>query len=139
MACSEQVQRNRRNFGEHWTVAGNHIINTNSGNVGINVVEPLSRLSIDGELALMSDTIILPCAISMNQLKTIDNTNKRKSIIHLVEDNNCRLFTTCYNGYNRGNDGEIIHPFTHINNTNIQHLGNPNNTFHLCRLQRKTA
>ena len=115
--------------GEHWTVAGNHIINTNSGNVGINVVEPLSRLSIDGELALMSDTIILPCAITMNQLKTIDNTNKRKSIIHLVEDNNCGSLPPAIMAILGGNDGEIIHLFTHINNTNIQHLGNPNNTF----------
>ena len=98
--------------GEHWTVAGNHIINTNSGNVGINVVEPLSRLSIDGELALMSDTIILPCAISMNQLKPL--TTPTKEVSHPFGGRQqLRLFTTCYNGYNRGNDGRNYPPFTH--------------------------
>ncbi len=115
--------------GGQWTSSGNHIYNNNIDNVGINTTEPLSRLSVNGELALLSDTIIVPCAISMNQLKIIDNANKRKSIIHLVEDDNCGSLPPYIMTIKGGNDGEIIHLFTHINNTNIIHLGNPNNTF----------
>lgn len=115
--------------GGQWTGNGDHIYNTNTDNVGINTTEPLSRLSVNGELALLSDTIIVPCAISMNQLKIIDNANKRKSIIHLVEDENCGSLPPSIMTIKGGNDGEIIHLFTHINNTNIIHLGNPNNTF----------
>ena len=77
---------------------------------------------------LMSDTIILPLCYYYESVKTIDNTNKGKSIIHLVEDNNCGSLPPAIMAI-LGNDGEIIHLFTHINNTNIQHLGNPNNTF----------
>lgn len=115
--------------GGQWTSNGNHIYNNNTDNVGINTTEPLSRLSIDGELALLSDTIILPCAISMNQLRIIDNANKRKSIIHLVEDSNCGALPPSIMAIKGGNDGEIIHLFTHINNTQVIHLGNASNAF----------
>lgn len=118
------------NFGSgNWSLSGNDIYNGNVGNVGINTTTPLSNLSVNGELALLSDTVIVNCATSMNFNLNIDNTIKRKSIIHIVENPNCFSISPNLKTITGGNDGEIIHIITHLNYTNIHHLGNPNSSF----------
>ncbi len=118
------------NFGSgNWTLSGDDISNSNNGNVGIGDANPISKLSINGELALISDTVIVNCATSMNFNTNIDNNAKRKSIIHIVENPNCLSISPNVKTITGGNDGEIIYIFTHLNNTKIYHLGNPNNDF----------
>lgn len=118
------------NFGSgNWSLSGNDIYNANVGNVGINTTTPMSNLSVNGELALLSDTVIVNCATSMNFNLNIDNTIKRKSVIHILENPTCVSISPNLKTITGGNDGEIIHIITHLNYTNIHHLGNPNTSF----------
>jgi hypothetical protein len=115
------------NFGSgNWSLSGDDIYNANIGNVGVGTNTPLSKLSINGELALMSDTIMVNCATSMNFNLNIDNNLKRKSVIHLIENPSCYPISPNLKTISGGNDGEIIHLITHLNYTTIHHLGNPN-------------
>lgn len=118
------------NFGSgNWVLNVNDMYNGNSGNVGIGNANPLSKLVVDGDLALISDTVYAHCAISMNFTLNIDNAVKRKSVFHIIEDPACTPISPSIKTITGGNDGEVIHLFTHINNTAITHLGNPNSGF----------
>lgn len=116
------------NFGSgNWSLNGNDIYNGNVGNVGINTATPMTSLQVNGNLSLVSDTVIAPCFTlippSMNNDILIDNTLKKKSVFHIVKDTSCTTFLSPeFIGLIGGTDGQIVTIFTHMNYTQVKHL-----------------
>lgn len=108
--------------GDSWDINGTDISNSNSGKVGIGTNTPTAQLTINGNLALLSDTVKVDCNILPTKM-LIDIIAKPKSIFHIINDG-C-LFTPLppvIVGLSGGSDGKIVTLITHMNGTQIQHL-----------------
>jgi hypothetical protein len=106
-----------------WTPNANDIYNINSGNVGIGTISPTAKLTVNGNLALQSDTIRVSCAFLPPPNMVIDNLAKNKSVLHIVADG-CGIFyyTPTIVGLTGGADGKIVSLVSHVNNMQIHHL-----------------
>ncbi len=112
-------------FGDtNWSLTGVDIYNSNNGKVGVGTSTPSAILTINGNLALLSDTIYGPCGtMSMESRVIIDNAIKNRSVLHIVEDPSCSFtFPPQIMGLTGGSDGKLITLITHLNYTSIKHL-----------------
>ncbi|MEP6647883.1 MAG: hypothetical protein ABJC12_12410, partial [Saprospiraceae bacterium] len=108
-----------------WTENANDIYNINSGNVGVGITTPYSKLTVDGDLALLSDTIRVSCGFlpPPNLNLVIDHVVKDKSVLHIVDDGCSGIyFTPVIVGLTSGADGKIVSIVSHVNNLPIKHL-----------------
>lgn len=113
------------NFGSgNWTLSGDDIYNANVGNVGINTMTPLTNLQVDGNLSLVSDTILGPCSSMLfNGKILIDNSLKKRSVFHLLKDLSCNInLAPDILGIAGGTDGQIVTLIIHTDNARVQHL-----------------
>lgn len=113
------------NFGSgNWTLSGDDIYNANVGNVGINTMTPLTNLQVDGNLSLVSDTILGPCSSMLfNSKILIDNSLKKRSVFHLLKDLSCNInLAPDILGIAGGTDGQIVTLIIHTDNARVQHL-----------------
>lgn len=113
------------NFGSgNWTLSGDDIYNANVGNVGINTMTPLTNLQVDGNLSLVSDTILGPCSSMLfNGKILIDNSLKKRSVFHLLKDLSCNInLAPDILGIAGGTDGQIVTLIMHTDNARVQHL-----------------
>ncbi|MGB4850604.1 MAG: hypothetical protein WBP41_21940, partial [Saprospiraceae bacterium] len=106
-----------------WTPNANDIYNMNSGNVGIGTSTPTAKLTVNGTLALLSDTIRVSCAFIPPPHMIIDNLAKNKSVLHIVADG-CGAFyyTPAIVGLTGGADGKIVSLVSHVNNMQILNM-----------------
>ncbi len=109
----------------NWDITGSDIYNNNTGNVGIGTSTPAAKFTINGSLALLSDTVAVNCDI-MAPTMIIDNIAKNKSIIHIVNNGCSYYMSPSISGINGGTDGKIITIISHVNNMQIRHLQSPN-------------
>lgn len=106
-----------------WLPTANDIYNTNSGNVGIGTITPTAKLTVNGNLALQSDTIRVSCAFVPSPTMIIDNIAKNKSILHIIAEGCGSLYyTPVIIGLTGGADGKIVSIISHINNLQVHHL-----------------
>lgn len=116
------------NFGSgNWALSGDDIYNGNVGNVGIKTTTPLTSLQVNGNLSLVSDTILGPCSSMMppvnNNNVLIDNTTKKRSVFHILKDISCSISLPTYLlGLIGGTDGQIVTIFMHMDNSQVKHL-----------------
>ena len=91
-------------------------------NVGIGTNSPTAKLTINGNLALLSDTIRVSCDIFPAKM-IIDNITKLKSVFHIINDGCGALATPpTIAGISGGSDGKIVTLISHVDNMQIQHL-----------------
>ncbi|CAN5786849.1 hypothetical protein BH11BAC4_BH11BAC4_11800 [soil metagenome] len=93
----------------------------NAQNVGIGTNNPTAKLTVNGNLALLSDTVKINCGIFPSKL-LINNTNKPKSLFHIINDGCSSFFPPNIAGLSGGTDGKLVTIITHLNGTSIQHL-----------------
>ncbi|MBK9736578.1 MAG: hypothetical protein IPO92_17105 [Saprospiraceae bacterium] len=116
------------NFGSgNWSLSGDDIFNANVGNVGIKTMAPMTSLQVNGNLSLVSDTILGPCSSIIppinNNNVLIDNTTKKRSVFHILKDISCSVSLPPYLlGLIGGTDGQIVTIFMHMNNSQVKHL-----------------
>jgi hypothetical protein len=99
-----------------------------SQNVGIGTNVPTAKLTVNGNLALLSDTVKVSCDIVSSRI-LINNIAKSRSIYHVV--NSGCTFTSSpaiIAGLSGGTDGKIVIIISHINSMQILHLQGANAT-----------
>ena len=107
-----------------WDVNGPNISNNNSGNVGIATNSPAAKLTVNGNLALISDTVKISCDLLSSKI-LINNIAKPKSIFHIINEG-CLIFPPpAIIGLSGGSDGKVVTIITHLNGTMLQHLQAP--------------
>ncbi|MGB4850400.1 MAG: hypothetical protein WBP41_20910, partial [Saprospiraceae bacterium] len=109
-----------------WTPNANDIYNMNSGNVGIGTITPTAKLTVNGNLALLSDTIRVACGFSYANI-IIDNAAKNKSLIHFINEGcGSQYASPVIVGLTGRADGKIVSLVSHVNNMEIRHLQGTN-------------
>lgn len=116
------------NFGSgNWALSGDDIYNGNVGKVGIGTSTPSAKLTLNGNIALLSDTILSLCSTiippSINDKIIINNLAKQRSIFHIMKDTSCDMtMSPQILGINGGTDGQIVNIFFHMDNCFVRHL-----------------
>ena len=105
----------------NWDLNGTAIFNTNTGNVGVGTNTPDAKLTVNGNIALLSDTVKIGCGIFPSNL-IIDNIAKPKSVFHIINDGCGSFMPPNIIGLSGGTDGKIVTLITHLNNTALRHL-----------------
>ncbi len=104
-----------------WDINGSDISNNNTGKVGIGITNPTAKLTINGNLALLSDTVKVACDIMPTKM-LIDNIAKPKSVLHIINDGCITFMPPTVVGLSGGTDGKMVTIITHLNYTQLQHL-----------------
>lgn len=105
----------------NWDASGPDIYNSNTGNVGVGTTTPAAKLTVNGNFALISDTVKIDCSFFPSKM-IIDNVAKNKSVYHIINDG-CSIYTPpILAGLTGGTDGRIITVISHINNLQVLHL-----------------
>lgn len=107
--------------GSNWDMNGTSIFNNNSGNVGVGTNTPDAKLTVNGNIALLSDTVKVGCGIFPSNM-IIDNIAKPRSVFHIINDGCVTFMPPNIVGLSGGTDGKIVTLITHLNNTLLRHL-----------------
>lgn len=73
----------------NWDVAGTNIVNSNTGNVGIGINEPLNKLQVSGNFLVNAPTTATSTAPTAAQEKTIINSS---TIVFVSTDSTGRIY-----------------------------------------------
>lgn len=107
--------------GGNWDNSGPDIFNSNAGKVGIGTNTPTAKLTINGNIALASDTVAVSCDIMAPRM-VIDNIAKNKSVIHIVNNDCSYYMPPTISGISGGTDGKLLTFISHVNSLQILHL-----------------
>ncbi|CAN5455938.1 hypothetical protein BH10BAC3_BH10BAC3_24630 [soil metagenome] len=96
-----------------------------SQNVGIGTNLPTAKLTVNGNLALLSDTVKLSCDLISSRI-VINNLAKPKSIFHIINTACAFVASPVISGLSGGTDGKIVIIISHVNGMQILHLQGAN-------------